>query len=183
MGSISYFAPSVAPQRLRREVVFAVAEHDNGWWDWEADPPLSEADGLPQGLAEVMKHPVAGMDRWRLGISRLAERPYASLLISDHAYWLYAAQFERDPPPAFTHHLQRGRMLYPAALEENTRRFLTDVRALQAEQQERCEKDRLWRAATTAEQRHPHARLLQTLDNLSLVLCSDIVTSVGGGAS
>ena len=75
------FAASADPERLRREVVLAVAEHDSGWWEWEADPPLSAEDGLPQGLGEVLENPVAGMERWRLGIPRLAEaHPYASLL-------------------------------------------------------------------------------------------------------
>ncbi len=52
-----HFAASADPERLRREVVLAVAEHDNGWWEWEADPPLSTEDGLPQDLGEVLKNP------------------------------------------------------------------------------------------------------------------------------
>src|SRR5688500_3939661 len=97
------------PERLRREVVLAVSEHDNGWWEWEADPVIAE-DGLPSGLGEVLIDPVAGMQRWRQGIPRLAEQhPYASLLISEHAYWLYAAQFVENAPPEFVHALQRDR--------------------------------------------------------------------------
>ena len=49
-----HFAASVDPERLRREVVLAVAEHDNGWWEWEADPPLSVEDGLPQDLVPLI---------------------------------------------------------------------------------------------------------------------------------
>lgn len=80
------FAASPDEARLRREVVLAVAEHDNGWWEWEADPELSVEDGLPQGLGEVLRDPISGMQRWRLGVPRLAARhPYASLLIGDHA--------------------------------------------------------------------------------------------------
>ena len=94
--------------------MLAVAAHDNGWWEWEADPPLSTEDGLPQGLGEVLKDPVAGMERWRLGIPRLAERhPYASLLIGDHAHWLYEAQFNPNHPPELTHQLLVGRAFYP----------------------------------------------------------------------
>ena len=99
-----HFAPSADAERLRQEVALAVAAHDNGWWEWGADPPLAAADGLPQGLGEVTAGPVAGMERWRLGIPRLAEQhPYASLLIGDHAYWLYAAQFDSDLPAEFIH--------------------------------------------------------------------------------
>ena len=119
-----HFAASADPERLRREVVLAVAEHDNGWWEWEADPPLSAEDGLPRGLGEVLGNPEAGMERWRLGILRLAERhPYASLLIGDHAYRLYEAQFNPNHPPEFTHHLSLGRAFYPKEQEEEARRF------------------------------------------------------------
>jgi len=178
-----YFADSADPERLRAEMVFAIAEHDNGWWEWEADPPLSAEDGLPQGLGEVLKNPVAGMERWRLGIPRLAERhPYASLLIGDHAYWLYAAQFDPDPPPEFTHHLHRGRSLYPKELETEARRFLADVREMQEAFRRRLEEDRFWRAALEPEHRNPHVRLLQTSDVLSLALCSAVIAPVEGEA-
>ena len=126
-----YFAASADSERLRQEVVLAVAEHDNGWWEWEADPPLSADDGLPQGLGEVVANPVAGMERWRLGIPRLAERhPYASLLIGDHAHWLYEAQFNPRHPPELTHHLLLGRAFYPEEQKEEARRFLNDVQEM-----------------------------------------------------
>ncbi len=175
------FAASEDAERLRREVVLAVAEHDNGWWEWEADPPLSEADGLPQGLAEVLRDPAAGMERWRLGVPRLASRhPYASLLIGDHAAWLYAAQFDPNPPPEFVHPLQRTRSAYPKELEAEARRFLADVRTMQESFQERMQRDPFWRAALEPEHRSPHARLLQTLDAFSLALCSDILAPLEG---
>ncbi len=178
-----HFAASADPQRLRREVVLAVAEHDNGWWEWEADPPLSTKDGLPQDLGEVLKNPVAGMERWRLGIPRLAEQhPYASLLIGDHAHWLYAVQFNPDPPPEFTHILQLGRAIYPKELEKESRRFLADVQQMQEEFRGRLEGDRFWQASLEPEQRNPHARLLQTLDALSLALCSAAIAPVEGDA-
>jgi len=163
--------------------VLAVTEHDNGWWEWEADPALSEADGLPQGLAEVLKDPVAGMERWRLGIPRLSARhPYASLLIGDHAYWLYAAQFEADPPAEFTHELQRARSTYPKELAAQARRFLADVRDMQEGFRRQMDGDPFWRAALEPEHRNPHARLLQTLDAFSLALCSDVIPPVEGKA-
>ncbi len=178
------FAASGDSERLRREVVLAVAEHDNGWWEWEADPPLSAEDGLPQGLAEVVADPVAGMERWRLGIPRLAEQhPYASLLISDHAYWLYAVQFDTDPPPEFTHQLQRGRRsLYSKELEPEARRFLADVREMQGAFERRLEEDSFWRAALEPEQRNPHTRLLQTLDAFSLAMCAAAIAPLEGEA-
>jgi hypothetical protein len=65
----------------------------------------------------VLADPVAGMQRWRKGIPRHGEdHPYASLLIRDHAYWLYAAQFVEGASPEFTHALQRHRKRYPQDL-------------------------------------------------------------------
>jgi hypothetical protein len=171
-----HYAPSTDGERLRVEVTLAVAEHDNGWWEWEADPPLSAQDGLPQGLDEVVEDATSGMDRWRLGIRRLIDpHPYASLLIGDHAYWLYAARFEPNAGPEFTHHLQRGRSLEPRNTERETRAFLAEIRDLQEWLRRRLEKDSQWSAALQPEIRRPHARLLQTLDALSLAMCSAIV--------
>ena len=176
-----HFGASADSARVRREVVLAVAEHDNGWWEWEADPPLSADDGLPQGLGEVVANPVAGMERWRLGIPRLAERhPYASLLIGDHAHWLYEAQFNPRHPPELTHQLLVGRAFYPEEQKEEARRFLADVQEMQAEFRRRLEQDGFWK--TALEQRNPHARLLQTLDAFSLALCSAAITPVAGEA-
>ncbi len=45
------------------------------------------------------------MNRWRLGLRRFDNSPYANLLISYHAYWLYAGMALTDPDPAFAHPL------------------------------------------------------------------------------
>jgi hypothetical protein len=177
------FAPSADPERLRREVVFAVSEHDNGWWEWEADPPLSSEDGLPQGLDEVVADPVAGMERWRLGVPRFSDRhPYASLLIGDHAYGLYAARFTPDYPPELTHHLLAGHTFYPSDQHEEAKRFMSALREMQGGFQRRLKQDAFWKSACGPEQRIPHARLLQTLDALSLALCSAALAPVAGNA-
>jgi len=171
-------------ERLRREVVLAVAEHDNGWWEWEADPELSADDGLPLGLSDVLKDPVSGMERWRIGVPRLAARhPYASLLIGDHAQWLYAAQFEAGHPAELTHPLQRGRSAYPRELEPAARRFIGEMREMQEGFRWRMAGDALWPRALEPEHRLPHARLVQILDALSLALCSDVLLPAAGSAS
>ena len=131
-----HFAASADSERVRREVVLAVAEHDNGWWEWEADPPLSADDGLPQGLGEVVAHPVAGMEQ---------------LLV--------------------------GRAFYPGEQKEEARRFLADVQKMQAGFLRRLEQDEFWQSAL--EQRHPHARLLQTLDPFSIKRLGRRSTSQG----
>jgi len=79
----------------------AVAQHDNGWWEWDTTPELAAVDRFPSGLADVLKNQQVGMSRWRLGLRRFDNAPYANLLISYHAYWLYAAKTLTDPDPAF----------------------------------------------------------------------------------
>jgi hypothetical protein len=176
-----YFAASSDPERVRREVILAIEQHDNGWWEWEAAPSISDADDMPEGLPEVLKDPVAGMQRWRLGIPRLADlHPYASLLISDHAWWLYAAQFNDDSPAEFTHQLQQNRQTYPAELRPHAEQFLSDIRDLQHRFQAAIVKDQVWREAIEPEQRNPHIRLLQTLDAVSLALCSNVLAPGSG---
>jgi hypothetical protein len=171
------FSPSADPERLRREVVLAVAQHDNGWWEWEASPEEGP-DGLPKGLRELMGDPREGMQRWRMGVARLAqEHPYASLLISDHAAWLYAAQFETDFPTELVHPIQSGRRApeHTDAVSE----FLAELRKTQHDLQERLRADPFWREAL--QQRLPHSRLLQILDAFSLALCSAVFGEHGLG--
>ena len=64
---LGHFATTPDPERLRAETVLGIAQHDNGWWEWDATPRLREADGLPLGLAEVLRNQQEGMDKWRLG--------------------------------------------------------------------------------------------------------------------
>lgn len=78
-----YFASSPDSERLRAETVFGIAEHDNGWWEWDATPELADVDGFPSGLSDVLKNQQEGMNRWRLGVSpplqlkpRLREPPH-----------------------------------------------------------------------------------------------------------
>ena len=70
-----YFASSPDSERLRAETVFGIAEHDNGWWEWDATPELADVDGFPSGLSDVLKNQQEGMNRWRLGGPPLQLKP------------------------------------------------------------------------------------------------------------
>ena len=78
-----HYAPAPDAERLSAEVIFAVAQHDNGWWEWEATPDVSAADGFPLDLSEVLKDQQAGMNRWRNGLRRFAQSPLPNLLIEE----------------------------------------------------------------------------------------------------
>ncbi len=169
-----------AAERLRAEVILANSQHDNGWWEWEADPELS-ATNLPVDLAEVRRDRQESMDRWRWGIPRLSEHhPYASLLISWHAYWLNRPNLPEPFDHAFRHPLAWNDLgdsttsTDPAEVPE-TRAFLEEIAALQAELEQRLQADHTTQSWLAAEHLHPHVRLLQILDGVSLSLCSTLV--------
>ncbi len=170
-----YFASSRDPERLRAETIVGIAEHDNGWWEWEATPELAKVDGLPLGLTEVLKNQQDAMNRWRLGIPRFSrDHPYVSLLISFHAYWLYAHGYQTGPDPAFTHPLfWKGSSTQIMGDELDTARgFASEIKEMQDELTVRLRRDPACAAWVDAEHLNPHGRLLQLLDGLSLSLCS-----------
>ncbi|MEX2303072.1 MAG: DUF3891 family protein [Bryobacterales bacterium] len=167
-----YFAAAAEPERLRAETVLAIAEHDNGWWEWEADPELDPGDKLPLGLLDLTQHD--GMERWRLGVPRFIEQhPYVSLLISFHAYWLYAPRCGPHPDAAFFHPLFGDPQNAPPLEGEDLQRaqeFVGEQREIQERLVAMLREDADWSAAVHPENLKPHVRLLQLADALSLAL-------------
>lgn len=170
------FAPADRPAELRQEVIQAVAEHDNGWWEWEAAPPIDPADGWPLGLVDVgRQNPDESLRRWRLGVPRLAEtHPYVALLISLHAYWLYAFAFDAEAPrdDALRHPLfgRPDRVTNLVPDPDRTRAFLAEQEAVRRELLRRLRENPRWAAATDPAHLHPHLKLLQVLDAMSLLV-------------
>ena len=167
------YAPFPDPERLRAETVLAIAEHDNGWWEWEADPQIDPADGLPLDLTSLQQ--ADGLRRWHLGVSRFQHHhPYIALLISLHAYWLHAPRVQAGHTPEFLHPLFGVPAAWPPSegrdLEE-AQQFVTGQNALQKRLAERIGGDPEWAAAVQPRHLHPHLRLLQLCDALSLHLC------------
>ncbi len=173
------------PALWRDEVVLGIAEHDNGWWEAEAMPRISARDGLPVGVGEAAVPTAAnefsawssgGFDRWRLGIDRVSElHPYAALLISLHAYWLYAVAFEdlTSMNDDSNRHFVFGAPEIAAGLvgdPDTTRAFLHEQQELQHILKSRVACDPDMAAAIEPDHLHPHVRLLQLLDSLSLFL-------------
>ncbi|MCH8267893.1 MAG: DUF3891 family protein [Acidobacteria bacterium] len=180
-----HFANSGDPERLRAETVLAIAQHDNGWWEWEATPELSVVDGLPLDLIDVLKNQQDAMNRWRLGIPRFSPKhPYVSLLISFHAYWLYTHGCQTDPDPAFTHPLfWKGSSTHLMGDKLDTARsFVGEIKEIQDELTARLRKDPACAAWVDTEHLNPHVRLLQLLDGLSLSLCSPHLPARSGNA-
>lgn len=73
----------------RADIVFAAREHDNGWREADSAPRVDRASGEPYGFLSL---PAADrIEIWRRGVRRYRERrPYAALLIHQHALALHA---------------------------------------------------------------------------------------------
>lgn len=183
-----YFYESSDHDRLRDEIVLGVSEHDNGWWEWEAVPELNENDGLPMNLTEFLHNLQEGMNRWRLGLPRFSEKhPYASLLMSFHAYWLYAQNVFDNPDPEFLHPLVRKKTLLDYTLEDekiqDAKNFITELENMQSGFISKVKEDP--ETAHWVEEQHlkPNARFLQIMDALSLSLCSNLIPANEGESS
>ncbi len=76
------------------EMMLAVSQHDNGWYDWELRPRLC-ANGYPMDFLRD-DEPLAKLDLWRLSVSRVyAQHPYAALPVGRHAAWLYQGSLDQ----------------------------------------------------------------------------------------
>jgi len=85
-------------------VLPGVAQHDNGWVEWEAAARL-RSDGVPMDFVHYAD--VAGKAAlWRRGVERAwAQHPYMGLLVAHHAALLYRVgldrgQYRADPAGA-----------------------------------------------------------------------------------
>jgi hypothetical protein len=180
-----HFAAAPDPERLRAETVLGIAQHDNGWWEWDATPGLAAGDGLPLGLREAIRNRDEGMNKWRLGVPRFAERhPYAALLISCHAFWLHGPRIGVGTDPAFRHplHGPAGPARLEGAEADATCGFMAEIEALQAGLRVRLQADAACASWLEPAQLDPHVRLLQLLDALSLSLCAAVIPPLAGQA-
>jgi len=178
---LGFYGNSSEPERLAIETIFGIAEHDNGWWEWESSPTNSKSDKLPLGLAEVLSNPTEATQRWRIGTTRFEDsHPYASLLMNFHAYRLYNVANEEE---SSIHPLFGNSKSFS---NEKTPQAISLIEALQ-NQQERLKKHLIslggWhKDAIRPEILLPHARMMQILDAVSLYLCSDFIPPVSGKA-
>jgi hypothetical protein len=168
-----HYAECPDPEAARAEVIFGIAEHDNGWWEWEADPEIDPADGLPLHFLDT--NPGWGRERWSRGVGRFRQsHPYAALLISHHAYWLNAGEAAPDFDDGFIHPLfgsRPGGGGLPAMERRELDGFLDERRADHALLTGSLGASPLGAALTGRAHLYPHVRLLQTLDSLSLSIC------------
>lgn len=76
--------PILIDHPRREELLFAVRRHDNGWQETDAAPLLHPSGDRPHDFLSI-PHPLR-LEIWERGTARFAaERPYAALLITEHA--------------------------------------------------------------------------------------------------
>ena len=166
---------------LRSEVLLGIAEHDNGWWEWEADPTTNADTGLPLGLGEMAEDPQAGMQRWHMGAERLPRHPYASLLIAWHAYWLYGFRVLDTPDLCLLHPIYWKKV--PTQLQAGAidlpKEFMNQLSKTMRRYELACLTDESRSCWLSDEVLKPNVRLLQISDALSLALCSALLPAAG----
>jgi hypothetical protein len=179
--------PPFLPPVPRTEVLQAVAEHDNGWAEWEAAPGLAPAAGGPFHFTEM---PVADhLAIWRRGVQRMLERnPYAGLLVSMHGAALMrfrldpgartpeaarAAAPDIRPGDAPRQAAQRRARAArpPVGAGAAVRTFLAEQERLQAALRQGLAMRSRYREAVASARLTANFRILQFLDALSLLLC------------
>ena len=176
---LGFYGDYSESEKLSSEIIFGITEHDNGWWEWEADPSNSESDKLPLGLAEVLNNPTEATQRWQIGTTRFEDsHPYASLLINFHAYRLYNVAHEEE---SSIHPLFGDSKSFS---NEKSPQDISLIETLQNQQDKLKEKlERLggWhKDAINPEILLPHARMMQIMYALSLYLCSDFIPPASG---
>lgn len=161
----------------RDEVLFAIAEHDNGWREPDAAPQLNPANGLPYHFAEwsLANH----FANWRRGEQRfLSQNRYASLLISRHGSILfrYLVDTQADPVlahPFFARETWRSRGLQMSPEEQRqVLSFVEEREEFQRGVHKELAADPRFAGAVNPEQLNCNFRLLQVCDALSLYICS-----------
>jgi hypothetical protein len=135
-------------------VMLGIAQHDNGWYEWELAPQLRN-DGYPM---DFMHGPLASvkLDLWRCGVHRAyAQHPYAALLVGRHATLLYQGDLHRMPEQE----------------REQTLAFVTEQDALLARVRRNMGEQPEWQAALREQAVLANTRLLQFGDSASLQVC------------
>ena len=118
------------PEHPRRaDLLFAVAEHDNGWREADSAPYVDARTGRPHTFLDLPD----GHRReiWSRGMERFAEdRPYPALLVLEHARTLHADRRPEADWESFFQRLDelRGELLGGSAVPE--RQLAADYRWL-----------------------------------------------------
>jgi hypothetical protein len=85
-GHVMARATGLAAHRRRASILLAIAEHDNGWAEPDAEPIIR-----PSGdVADFITAPIAvRQDVWPRAVANLDRDPWAAALVAQHAITVY----------------------------------------------------------------------------------------------
>jgi hypothetical protein len=88
--------PGLVEHSRRAELLRAVAEHDNGWWEADAAPRFDARTRRPVDFRAVGDE--ERQEIWQRGVERHADRePYVAALVAGHALRLLAGRLQGGP--------------------------------------------------------------------------------------
>jgi hypothetical protein len=149
-------------------LLYAAAEHDNGWAEWEAHPTLDPSTGQPWQFVDLPAEQHLAL--YRRGIARSAAHdPYSGLLVSMHGVGLYNDRYGTWPRPVARPLNETQRALVAA--------YIADQEALQARLRQAAAADPRYAACATDQAIWRAYKLLQVWDRLSLQFCWRACTS------
>lgn len=155
------------------DVLLAVAEHDNGWQELDAEPKFNPENGLPYSFSEwpLPKHfPI-----WQRAEKRFLSRsPYASVLISRHGSTLFRSLVDHNLDPLLVHPFfaQKTWRAMSGNLPNKDRKevleFVGEREAFQAKTLQELKSNAVMAEASKPERLNASFRLVQVCDALSL---------------
>lgn len=163
----SYFARELGNEGFVRPEPFsafcaAVAEHDNGWRDWELCPGVDPKSLAPYTFMSVPTEEHIAL--YQRGLERLAAQdPYAALLVSLHCMGLYDRA--KATMPGFS-------AKYVKAHEQHhANDFVQKLRLQQLRWKVDLRGEPLFKEFVEEKRLKANAQLLEALDRLSLFFC------------
>lgn len=153
------------------DVLLAIAEHDNGWDEWEQAPEIHPDTGYPLQFNELKFEAFSAI--WRRGTERHRKnRPYASLILALHAASLARRRLKNVLGP---HGNQEGdRFLgegWPDTEAVRLGAFITEMEQVRVELFAVVMAESPMEPAELEAQLKTNFRLLQIGDLVSLELC------------
>jgi hypothetical protein len=146
-----------APPRPYGPVLLGIAQHDNGWYEWET-ARLLRTDGYPMDFVHG-PHWSAKIDLWWRGIRRTFDQhPYAGVLVGHHAALLYEQLLARSPHVG-------------AEERAGTETFIAEQAGVRREARRLLGADPEFAAALDDVRIEANTRLLQFGDSSSLRVC------------
>lgn len=110
-GRVMEHCVPLASRPRRDAILYAIAEHDNGWTEGDAAPSVDPATGQ---IFDFISAPIAiRQGVWPRGVGRLSGNPWAAALVAQHAIVIYDRfRTDREWAPFFAEMERlRGTML------------------------------------------------------------------------